>query len=172
MDREMITMTRKEQQRAMVLNQVQQRRLLVSQAAEVLALSTRHTKRLLAAYRRRGPAALVHGNRGRPPAHALPEAVKARVRTLAQAPYAGLNHTHFTELPPTQISAAIRARKHQRHARPRVPVPPRLTRTHRQHPTRPLPRAEHPWRRFDRAAQYRKALREAREAGVTFSRND
>lgn len=90
-------MTRKEQQRAMILNQVQRSRVLIREAAQVLGLSIRHLKRLLAAYRARGPVALIHGNRGRQPAHALPEPLKARVRDLAPA-YSRVNHTHFTEL--------------------------------------------------------------------------
>jgi hypothetical protein len=41
------------------------------EASEVLHLSLRHTRRLLAAYRKEGTAALAHGNRGKkPPTHA------------------------------------------------------------------------------------------------------
>ena len=50
-------MTRKEQQRAMILNQVQRGRVLIQEAARVLALSVRHVKRLLVAYRAHGQAA-------------------------------------------------------------------------------------------------------------------
>ena len=42
-----------------------------ARAAERLSLSERQTKRLLAGFRREGVAALVHGNRGRQPAHTL-----------------------------------------------------------------------------------------------------
>ncbi|HCG29123.1 MAG TPA: hypothetical protein DEU95_05130, partial [Chloroflexi bacterium] len=41
-------------------------------AAEVLDLSVRQVRRLLAAYREDGVAALVHGNRGRVPATLAP----------------------------------------------------------------------------------------------------
>ena len=61
-------------------------------------LSQRHTKRLLAAYRRDGPAALAHGNRGRRPHNAVPEAAAAAVVELVGEHYAGANHTHLTEL--------------------------------------------------------------------------
>lgn len=37
------------------------------QAAEALGISLRHTRRLLAAYRKEGAQALAHGNRGRKP---------------------------------------------------------------------------------------------------------
>ena len=65
---------------------------------EIMAVSQRHTKRLLAAYRRDGPAALAHGNRGRRPHNAIPEAAAAAVVKLASNHYAGANHTHLTEL--------------------------------------------------------------------------
>lgn len=67
------------------------------EAGEVMGLSERHVRRLLAKYREGGPAALVHGNRGRKPRHALSTAVRSQVSELAQSKYAGFNHTHFTE---------------------------------------------------------------------------
>ena len=69
-----------------------------SQAAEIMGVSERHTKRLLAGYRKDGPAALAHGNRGRKPHNAVPETAAAAVVKLASNGYAGANHTHFTEL--------------------------------------------------------------------------
>ena len=63
-----------------------------------MGISERHTKRLLAAYRRDGPAALAHGNRGRRPHNAVPEAAATAVLKLASDHYAGANLTHFTEL--------------------------------------------------------------------------
>ena len=43
-------------------------------------------------------AALAHGNRGRRPHNAVPEAAAAAVVKLASNGYAGANHTHLTEL--------------------------------------------------------------------------
>ena len=63
-----------------------------------MGVSERHTKRLLAAYRKVGPAALAHGNRGRRPHNAIPEVAAAAVVKLASNGYAGTNHTHLTEL--------------------------------------------------------------------------
>ena len=68
------------------------------QAAEIMGVSERHTKRLLAAYRKGGPAVLAHGNRGRRPHNAVPEAAAAAVVKLASNGHAGANHTHLTEL--------------------------------------------------------------------------
>ena len=88
----------KEQKRLEVLNLVISSKIRQKQAAEVLGLSVRHTKRLVAAYRREGVVAVAHGNRGRKPAHALSQAVKAKVTELAHTKYTGFNFSHFTEL--------------------------------------------------------------------------
>jgi transposase len=91
-------MTAREQERGMVLNQVERGELTGRQGAELVGLSLRHVRRLLAAYRREGVAALAHGNRGRGPVHALPEETRKRVVALAQGRYRGLNHHHLQEL--------------------------------------------------------------------------
>ncbi len=62
-----------------------------------MGLSVRHTWRLLAAFRRHGPAALVHGNRGRPAYNGVPGTIERRVVRLAHTTYAGFNHQHLTE---------------------------------------------------------------------------
>ena len=72
--------------------------LPIAQAAEIMGVSERHTKRLLAAYGKVGPAVLAHGNRGRRPHNAVPEATAAAVVKLTSNGYAGANHTHLTEL--------------------------------------------------------------------------
>ena len=76
-------MNQQEQTRIQVLNSVLEYHLPIAQAAEIMGVSERHTKRLLAAYRRDGPAALAHGNRGRRPHNAVPEAAAAAVVKLA-----------------------------------------------------------------------------------------
>ena len=91
-------MKQREQARIQVLNTVLEHHLSTGQAAEIMGVSERHTKRLLAAYRRDGPAALAHGNRGRRPHNAIPEATATAVVKLATHHYAGANHSHFTEL--------------------------------------------------------------------------
>ena len=91
-------MKQREQARIQVLNTVLEHHLAIGQAAEIMGVSERHTKRLLAAYRKDGPAALAHGNRGRRPHNAVPEDAAAAVVKLASNGYAGANHSHFTEL--------------------------------------------------------------------------
>ena len=93
-----VKLNQQEQARIQVLNGVLEYQLPIAQAAEIMGVSERHTKRLLAAYRRDGAAALAHGNRGRRPHNAVPETAATAVVKLASNGYAGANHSHFTEL--------------------------------------------------------------------------
>ena len=97
MGEETIRLGAEGQRRAQVLNELLDGRLTSGQAAVVLRVSERQVKRSKAAYRRDGPAALVHGNRGRAAWNAVPAAVRARVIDLARGRYAGLNWQHLTE---------------------------------------------------------------------------
>lgn len=63
--KEEVTLNVKEQKRLMVLNEILAGRLTGQEAAEVLGLSLRHSRRLIAAYRQEGAAVLAHGNRGK-----------------------------------------------------------------------------------------------------------
>ena len=93
-----LTLNQKEQARLSVLNSVLEYQVSIAQAAEVLGVSPRHARRMLAAYRDQGAAALAHGNRGRRPHKATSPAEAASVVELAIQRYEGANHTHFTEL--------------------------------------------------------------------------
>jgi transposase len=88
----------REQRRVQVLNRVLGGGWHLAEAAQALGRSERQVRRLLAAYAARGPAALVHGNRGRVPANRWPAAVRQRVLKLAQTTYAGCNDVHLAEL--------------------------------------------------------------------------
>ena len=91
-------MTPKEQSRLQVLNSLAAEHMTLDQAAEVMGVSPRHARRILAAYRENGAAALAHGHRGRRPANATPEGLATDVVQLARTRYAGVNHTHLAEL--------------------------------------------------------------------------
>ena len=84
--------------RLVVLNQVETGKMIGREAAEVIDLSLRQVRRLLAAYRKEGVQALAHGNRGRKPHHVLNEGQRKQVLARAQSAYAGCNTQHFTEL--------------------------------------------------------------------------
>jgi transposase len=88
----------REHRRARILNAHLDGGLSIAQVATLLAVTERQVFRILAAYRRDGPVALVHGNRGRRPWHAIPEGVAERVVELVKERYAEANHTHLAEL--------------------------------------------------------------------------
>jgi len=94
----MVTLSLKEERRLQLMNEIERRCITGKQGSMILEISLRHFRRLLAAYRQEGAAALAHGNRGRRPVHALDEQVKERVLTLAKSKYDGFNTQHFTEL--------------------------------------------------------------------------
>ena len=93
-----VTLNQREQARLQVLNSVLEYQLPRIQAAEIMGISERQLRRILATYRREGAAALSHGNRGRQPRNAVPEEIAATVIILASGKYAGFNHSHLTEV--------------------------------------------------------------------------
>ena len=95
---ENVTLTPKEQSRLQVLNSLAAEQMTLDQSAELMGVTPRHARRILAAYRESGAAALAHGHRGRRPVNATPEALIADVAHLARTRYAGVNHTHLAEL--------------------------------------------------------------------------
>jgi transposase len=96
--RETIIMNTDEQRRAWVLTKVLLGELAISEAALLLGLSERSVWRLKAAFRRDGPAGLVHGNRGRSSPRRLPDALRQRLLKLATTRYDGANDSHLAEL--------------------------------------------------------------------------
>ena len=92
---ENVTLTPKEQTRLQVLNSLLAEHMTLDQAATLMGVGPRHTRRILAAYREKGAAAVAHGHRGRRPPNATPEAVATAAVHLARTRYAGANHTHL-----------------------------------------------------------------------------
>ena len=93
-----VTLNQREQARLQVLNSALEYQLPRAQAAEIMGISERQLRRILAAYRREGAAALSHGNRGRQPRNAVPEEIATTVIILASEKYTGFNHSHLTEV--------------------------------------------------------------------------
>ena len=72
--------------------------LSLRQVTEALGVSYRQARRLKAKVAVSGLQGLLHGNRGRVPAHTKEEALRERVLTLSKERYYDCNDTHFTEL--------------------------------------------------------------------------
>src|SRR5579863_223441 len=97
MRQETFTLSQKELQRVTVISRCVQGNLTCARAAELLALSPRHVKRLKARYRLGSAAALAHASRGRPSHRRLPDAVRQRIVQLSRTRYAGFNDHHLRE---------------------------------------------------------------------------
>jgi len=93
-----LTLTEQEQGRLHVMNLVLEGRIGLKEAAGIMVISERQAWRILKAYREQGASALTHGNRRHRPPNAIPEEQKQEVIYLARTTYAGLNHTHFSEI--------------------------------------------------------------------------
>lgn len=91
-------MTTIEQRRAWVLTRVLAGELATTEAAELLGLSERSVWRLKRRFAEEGPAALVHGNRGRVSPRRIDEPTRQRVCELARGRYDGANDSHLAEL--------------------------------------------------------------------------
>ena len=72
---ENVTLTPKEQTRLKILNSLLVEHMTLDQAATLMGVSPRHTRRILAAYQEKGAATVAHGLRGRKPANATPRAI-------------------------------------------------------------------------------------------------
>ena len=108
-----VALNQKEQARLSVLNSVLEFQVPIADAAELLGVTPRHVRRMLAAYRDRSAAALSHGNRGRRPHNATSPCEAAAVVQLATERYEGANHTHLTELLSEREPAHGAAHSHQ-----------------------------------------------------------
>jgi transposase len=95
---EMLTLSKREQVRLRILNEVEGGRMKMGDAAGMMALSPRQVRRLRRAYRIEGAAGLAHGNRGRRPQNAVAADVAERVVVLAEGRFRGVNQQHMTEL--------------------------------------------------------------------------
>lgn len=67
-------------------------------AATTLGISRRQVDRLIVAYKEKGKASFVHGNKGRKPSITTPDEVRKTVVDLYRTKYYEANFVHFTEL--------------------------------------------------------------------------
>jgi len=93
-----IFLSPKESRRVYVMEQVVDGKVTIRQAAELLGLGERQVKRLKGRLLKEGVAALAHKNRGRKPAHAVPQHVRDRVIELSQGLYHDASCQQMSEL--------------------------------------------------------------------------
>lgn len=92
-----VTLTMKEQHKMKMVVDYEAGKVHAQSAAELLGISKRQFRRLVAAYRKQGVAALSHGNRGKTPVNRTPDSLRERIVDLAKTTYQDYNDTHFTE---------------------------------------------------------------------------
>src|SRR5262249_1118446 len=93
-----LAMTQQERDRLVVLKKAQKKLIRQRQAAEELAITERHVRRLLVKLREVGDKAVVHGLRGRPSNRKLGERVRGKAeRILSQELYRGFGPTLASE---------------------------------------------------------------------------
>jgi len=95
---ERLTLTMKELKRLRALELVEAERMTVAEAARLLGISERQCWRILARYREKGAAGLVHGNRGRPSPRRLAPAAREEILTLARGICQDYNDQHLSEV--------------------------------------------------------------------------
>ncbi len=86
-------LSQREATRAGVVERVVRKELTVREAADILLMSLRHTKRLVKRFRDRGAHGLLHGNCGRKSNHSYPSEVRDRVLDLIRERYSGVAET-------------------------------------------------------------------------------
>jgi len=94
-----ISLTREQLNRLDTINKANAGFITVREAAEKLGISERQVQRLKKEVRENGPAALIHKNSNRKPAHAIPEELRAKILVIRKKPgYKDANFKHFQEL--------------------------------------------------------------------------
>ncbi len=90
-------MSEREWKRLDGVTRVEEGLLSNAEAAALLEVSARQLRRVRARVKEMGAGGVLHGNRGRAPAHRVAEEIGARVVALHLTKYAGFNDQHFSE---------------------------------------------------------------------------
>lgn len=93
-------MSQKEINRYAIIKRLINREINGTEAANLLKLSVRQTKRLKTKVKKSGPKGLIHGNRGKESHNHIPAKEQARIINLL--------HTHYPDFKPTLASEKLR----------------------------------------------------------------
>lgn len=92
-----VTLTMNEVKRLHHMQKIVDQQMTATQAAELLGLSLRQVRRLIAKYRQQGAPGIAHGNRGWAPSNQIKPEVRSKILELAGNQYRDYNDCHFTE---------------------------------------------------------------------------
>ena len=118
MKQQEVKLSLKQVQRDETLRAVPEGRLTVGAAALALGLSRRQVQRLLRRVEAQGPAGVIHGNQGRPPANAYAPATRDQVLELVATEYGGFNCSHLADILAERHRLAVSAETLRRWLRP------------------------------------------------------
>jgi transposase len=90
-------MSEKQWKRLDIVERLKRGGLTTGEAAQMTGLSRRQVQRMRLAFEERGQAAVVHGNKRRPPPNRIAEEIRQYVIELARGKYVGFNDQHLTE---------------------------------------------------------------------------
>jgi len=93
MTKELMTMSQQELDRATVIQQVVEKKILQKDAARQLDLSLRQIKRLVKRYRLEGIKGLISRHRGKSPNNLIPDDIRQNILTLVKTHYADFGPT-------------------------------------------------------------------------------
>jgi len=130
-----VLMSQEELRRARLLEHAVEGKTSLREVPVALGISYRQAKRLKKRYLEAGPAGLVHGNRGRSVAHAVPKELVQTTVALHGQTYADFNDTHSTELL-AEIEHIHLSRESVRRILRRAGRPPKRTRRPPRHRSR------------------------------------
>lgn len=94
---ELLTMSRKEIDRAGVIQRVAAKELSQVEGARMIGITDRHIRRILAEFKKHGPAGLVHHLRGKPSNNQLDAGIKDKAILLVKEKYPDFGPTFASE---------------------------------------------------------------------------
>ena len=98
MENKKVTMTIKEIKRGEVVTLVENGKITGNQAAKMMGISLRQTRRIIKKYCEGGAESLAHGNRGKPSPNRLDPALISAIKQLLKEKYADYNTLHLAEV--------------------------------------------------------------------------
>ena len=130
-----IVLSQEEAHRAKVFGEVTKGSMTLKEAAVVLRISYRHTRRVYRRFREHGVAGLAHRRRGRPASNAIDPDLRTRILHLHEQNYDNFNDTHFTEMLEEQDDILV-SRETVRSILRSAGKPPKRKRRPRKHRSR------------------------------------
>jgi hypothetical protein len=97
MKKDMITMSTKELKRLHLIKKAEEKLITQKKAANMLDISERQFRRIIADFRAKGPEGIIHGSRGKPSHRKFDPTFTNNIAAIYQKEFLGYKPTFFTE---------------------------------------------------------------------------